>query len=395
MGREHIIAPGVYAPVGGAHAVQVDGVVYSAAIGPLDREGGLVGSGSLGAQAAQVYRNLEAVLHRAGAGWEDVVKVHTYVAPQVLTGTGRRELREVEERYRPAGRWAELSVSLPLQEPDWLIAVDLVAYRTGAKQPISGVPGVAAPPGAAHAVRVGDFVYLGAQVPADVRALAGARNGVLAATGDTTTQIRTAYGHQGNILAHAGLSWDDVFKVQQYVTRTDLDLNDMQAARGAYLTLGRFLSTSVVCEPEHPRWPLEGWLLAVDMEAYVGPKEHINAPGVWGNPKGPQAMKIGKTIYMHGQVAREEARKTLYPDDARAQAELSYRNLDGILKAAGADWSHVVHVKTFCKRREDLAIVRQVRSRWLRDGQYASTDLVSAFFDPVLLVETELLTVTD
>lgn len=396
MAREHIVTPGVYAPDSGAHAVRLDGAVYTSAIGPLDGQGRLVGHGDLGAQAAQVYRNLEAVLRRAGASWDDVVKVHTYVAPHGVSAASRRALRAVEDRYLPAGGRAGLAVCLPLAEPDWLVAVEVIAHPGAIKQCVTEVPDVAVAPGWAHAVRVGDFVYVGAQVPIDGRALSSREGEAapVAVAGDATEQIRAAYRRHDAILKHAGLPWGDVFKVQQYVTRTDLNVNDMQAARSAYLTLGKFLSTSVVCESVHPQWPLEGWLLAVDMEAYVGPKEFVHALAVWGNPKGPHAMKIGKTIFMHGQVGRDLTRRTLFPGDVRAQAELAYRNLDGVLKAAGVGSSDVVHVKTFVKRREDLDAVRQVRSRWLRDGPYVATDLVARFFDPALLVEIELLAVT-
>lgn len=397
MAREYIIASEVYTSGGGAHAVRVDGVVYTAAIEPVDVDGRLVGRGDLGAQAAQVYRNLDVVLRRAGTSWGDVVKVHTYVAPQGVTAAGRRALRVVEDRYLPAGGRTGLSVCLPLAEPDWLVAVEVIAHPGTPKRCITDVPGVAAAPGWAHAVRVGDFVYLGGQVPVAGHALSSAEGGAapVAAIGDATAQVRAVYGHHDTILKHASLSWNDVFEVHQYVTRTDLNLNGMRAVRSAYLRLGKFVSTSVVCEPEHPQWPLEDWLLAVDMEAHVGPKEFIHAPGVWRNPDGVHGIKIGKTIYPHTQVPRDLTGKTLYPDDAGAQAKLTYQNLDGILRAAGTDWGYVVHVKTFCKRREDLAAVRQVRSQWLRDGQYAGTDLVAAFFDPALLVEIEVLAVTD
>ena len=395
MARTPVLARSVYRPVGGAHAVRVDHAVYTAAIGPLDAQGRLVGRADLTAQAEQVYGNLTRVLEVAGVGWEDVVKVHTYVAPDAIGPTGRRALQTIEDRCLPPGQRTGLAVSLPLPDPEWLIAVELIAHPGVPKQPVTGVPGVAVAPGWAPAVRVGYFIYLGAQIPLDRTSLGTDPDAATLVAGDTTTQIRTAYAQHGAILTAAGLSWDDAFKVQQYVTRRDLNLNDMQAARSVYLTLGRFLSTSVVCGPVHPQWALEGWLLTVDMEACSGPKTYVHAPTVWGNPKGPHAMKIGKTIYMHGQVARDLSRQTLHPDDARAQADLTYRNLDGVLKAAGAGWGQVVHVKTFCKHREDLAAVRDVRSQWLRDGHYTATDLVAAFFDPALLVEIELITVTD
>ena len=395
MTRRYVSARDVAAGTGPAHAVRAGSALYTSAIGPVDREGRTIGT-DLATQAGQVYRNLDAILREAEVSWTDVVKVQTYVAPGALSETGRRALQEAEARFLPVGGQIGLSVSLPLAVPGWLLAVELIAHPQVSKEPIRAIPEAVTAPGRAVAVRVGQFLYLGAQLPIGPSALtAGTTDHPIRATGEVATQIRTAYGGHDAMLRHLGAGWRDVFKVQQYVTRTDLNMAEMQAARGIYLTLGEFLSTSVVCAPQHPVWPVEDWLLTVDAEVFGGPKELINAPAVWGNPKGPHAIRIGNTVYMHGQVARDLTRTTLHRDDARAQAELAYRNIDGVLAAAGATWNHVAHVKTFCKRREDLAATGKVRAKWLRDGHYAATDLVADFFDPALLVEIEAVTVID
>jgi 2-iminobutanoate/2-iminopropanoate deaminase len=93
---------------------------------------------------------------------------------------------------------------------------------------------------------------------------------------------------------------------------------------------------------------------------------------------------------MHGQVPRDLALRTLHAGDAKAQGELTFSNLGGVLRAAGATWNDVVHIRVFCKNRDDVATMRDIRTRFLPPGACAVTELVADYFDPLLLVEIEL-----
>ena len=62
-----------------SHAVVAGKTIYISAQLPLDPSGNLVGPGDAGAQAEQVFTNLERVLKAAGATLEDVVKLTTYL----------------------------------------------------------------------------------------------------------------------------------------------------------------------------------------------------------------------------------------------------------------------------------------------------------------------------
>jgi len=68
--------PGTYTPVvtaRGGKTIYISGQV------PLDERGQLVGGNDLKAQTEQVYRNLGLALKGAGASFQDVVKITTYV----------------------------------------------------------------------------------------------------------------------------------------------------------------------------------------------------------------------------------------------------------------------------------------------------------------------------
>ena len=67
-------------PAGYTHVVEVTAgrPVYIAGQVALDRTGALVGPGDIGAQARQVFDNLQAALQAVGAGFEQVVKLTYY-----------------------------------------------------------------------------------------------------------------------------------------------------------------------------------------------------------------------------------------------------------------------------------------------------------------------------
>src|SRR5262249_54034787 len=131
-------------------------------------------------------------------------------------------------------------------------------------------------------------------------------------------------------------------------------------------------------------------LILADMEADTRARTEVAALDTWGNKPGPQAFWSGNILRMHGQVARNLEAKTQHEGDAAGQAGLVFRNLDAILRTAGIHWSHVVHARIFCKRRDDLAAIRRIRETFIAPRSCAVTELVADYFDPLLLVEIEL-----
>jgi enamine deaminase RidA (YjgF/YER057c/UK114 family) len=99
--------------------------VYISGQVALDADGQVVGVGDLKTQARVVFEHLEAALRAAGAGWNDVVRLNTY-----LTDIGGlATVREVRERFfgseeAPGSTLVEVS---RLFHPDFLIEVDAIA----------------------------------------------------------------------------------------------------------------------------------------------------------------------------------------------------------------------------------------------------------------------------
>ncbi|GHE86547.1 reactive intermediate/imine deaminase [Amycolatopsis deserti] len=103
-------------------AVRKGNILQLAGQVPFDPKTGEVVGTSVGEQTRQVFKNLEAVLTEAGAGWEDVVMVRAY-----LTDTGHfAEFNEVYNELIPEPYPARTTVYVGLPK-GLLVEIDLLA----------------------------------------------------------------------------------------------------------------------------------------------------------------------------------------------------------------------------------------------------------------------------
>jgi enamine deaminase RidA (YjgF/YER057c/UK114 family) len=113
-----------------SHAVTVAGpgkLIYVSGQISLDADGKLIGKGDMRAQSKQVFDNVTAVLRAAGATWDDVIKMNTY-----MVGTNAANVaayREVRQNYLKAGRLpaSTLVGVTALVQPELLLEVEVVA----------------------------------------------------------------------------------------------------------------------------------------------------------------------------------------------------------------------------------------------------------------------------
>ncbi len=94
--------PGLFPPPGFSHVAEVRGgrIVFIAGQVALDQSGALVGAGDFGAQAEQVFQNLQTALRAVGAEFGQVVKLNIYVRDMGQL----RTLAEVRDRYVDTSR---------------------------------------------------------------------------------------------------------------------------------------------------------------------------------------------------------------------------------------------------------------------------------------------------
>lgn len=101
--------------------------VYISGQVAIDAEGNSVGVGDLAAQTEQVMKNLQTALEAAGASFDDLVKITTFIVdytPEHRTIVGDIRGRYLSAQNPPASTLVGISA---LAGPDWLIEIEATA----------------------------------------------------------------------------------------------------------------------------------------------------------------------------------------------------------------------------------------------------------------------------
>src|SRR5437667_12060302 len=118
--------PTLSKPTGYTHVVEATGgrTVYISGQIALDKDGKVVGEGDMKAQAAQVFKNLQAALSAAGATFKDVVKMNTYVTDMSQV----QAIRDVRAQYfgetTPASTLVQV---VHLARPELMVEIEVIA----------------------------------------------------------------------------------------------------------------------------------------------------------------------------------------------------------------------------------------------------------------------------
>ena len=122
----HTNPPTLSKPTGYTHVVEINRgkTVYIAGQVAFDATGAVVGKQDFIAQTRQVMENLKAALAAAGATFENVVKVNTYVTDMSQI----QALREIRSSYFGANPPASTLVQVvALARPELMIEVEAIA----------------------------------------------------------------------------------------------------------------------------------------------------------------------------------------------------------------------------------------------------------------------------
>jgi enamine deaminase RidA (YjgF/YER057c/UK114 family) len=102
----------------------------------------------------------------------------------------------------------------------------------------------------------------------------------------------------------------------------------------------------------------------------------------------------GKTVYVAGQLARDEAGNIVGQGDMRAQLEQTFKNLELCLKEAGAGWADVVKSNTYVTDYDAFSKCSDVRMRYFGvAGPTSTTIQISRLAQEGAMVEIELIAV--
>jgi reactive intermediate/imine deaminase len=123
---EYVNPPTLSAPTGYTHVVQVHSgrTIYIAGQVALDKSGNIVGKGDFVAQTTQVFENLKLALAGAGATFDNLVKVTTFVTDL----SQMQALREIRAKYYGKNAPASTLVQITkLAHEAFMIEIEAIA----------------------------------------------------------------------------------------------------------------------------------------------------------------------------------------------------------------------------------------------------------------------------
>ena len=80
-----------------------------------------------------------------------------------------------------------------------------------------------------------------------------------------------------------------------------------------------------------------------------------------------QAVRVGNTIWVSGQIPLDPLTKELVPGDMEAQINQVFENLRAIITAAGATFDDVVKANVYLTDLSHFALVNKVMARHFRE----------------------------
>ena len=106
--------------------------------------------------------------------------------------------------------------------------------------------------------------------------------------------------------------------------------------------------------------------------------------------------KVGKTLYIAGQVARDVQGKLVGKGDFEGQARQVYTNLENILHETGGGLKNIVKMTTILTHYGNLEIYRKIRNEFFGDIMPPNTLLIiESLASPDFMIEVEAIAVLD
>ena len=116
-----------------------------------------------------------------------------------------------------------------------------------------------------------------------------------------------------------------------------------------------------------------------------------NAPAAIGPYS--QAVKAGNLLFVSGQVPFVPETMEIVEGDVKAQTAQSLKNLQAILKEAGADFSNVVKTTVFIKDMNEFAQINEVYAEYFGENKPARACVEVARLPKDVKVEIKLIAV--
>lgn len=107
-----------------------------------------------------------------------------------------------------------------------------------------------------------------------------------------------------------------------------------------------------------------------------------------------QAVVVGNTVYVRGQIGTDFQGNLIGLGDPQAQTEQAMKNIKQLLEEAGSDMSHIVKTTTYITDPRYREPVYREAGKWLKGVFPISTGIVvSGLAQPEWLVEIDVIAV--
>jgi reactive intermediate/imine deaminase len=77
-----------------------------------------------------------------------------------------------------------------------------------------------------------------------------------------------------------------------------------------------------------------------------------------------QAVRVGRSVYLSGQIPLDPATQQLVAGDVVAEIHQVFRNLGSVARAAGGDFEHFVKVNVYLTSLEDFPRLNEVMAEY-------------------------------
>lgn len=108
-----------------------------------------------------------------------------------------------------------------------------------------------------------------------------------------------------------------------------------------------------------------------------------------------QAVKIGSTVYLSGQIPLHPDTMALVQGDMREQITQVFENLSAVARAAGGSLSHVAKLNIFLTDLSHFALVNEVMAKYFKEPYPARAAVGVASLPKGAAVEMDAIMVLD
>jgi enamine deaminase RidA (YjgF/YER057c/UK114 family) len=360
-----------------AHGARAGSLVVVGGQADLDTRGRVTRPGDLRGQLAATVQHLQRVLGELGADLADLVKVVAFYAASGPSDDARAS----EE----PGLVEALRASLPGDPPPALMPVPLASLPyEGLRVVLEGIavrepdgrrvarrrgsPGGHWPWPFSHALRAGDLVFVGAQMPLDA-------SGRLTAPGDPVGQAHANLDHLRHALASVDATMEDVCRINTFYVGhgTTEDWARAGRIRGNAFAWPGPCGTGVPLPREiRPGLTIRQEAVAVSRaDGRPRVRQPVRPPGHWDWPvpvTAQQGVRAGRLVFVGGQVSADERGRVVHPGDLAAQARAALHFVRQVLASSGAGPGDLVKVNAFYRGGTDPAPFHQLLRIMAEEG---------------------------